>query len=431
MGKRLKWNRELRKTAVCFCAVFVLGMVILQLGLRICGSRMREENKAFLAAVFGNVLLAYPDVSEEELIQVLSSEGNESMGEERLARYGMFEEHWAGTFSLQERQISAVQIFSAALFILLFALTALFFLRRTEKLQGRIAELEAYMEALHRDEYSLVPEDNDDDELSGLRNEIYKLTVLLKEQARRAADQRRALADSVADISHQLKTPLTSITVLMDNLTENEDMEPEVRRHFMSEIAYQLGGMSWLTATMLKLSRLDAGVVELERKNCAVDRLVAEALQRVEVTAEWNQVSFGLEIPPETVVEADYRWTVEALSNILKNAVEHSPREEKVEILAEENEIYTRITVRDHGAGISEEEREMLFRRFYRGPSAGEDSVGIGLALAKRIVEEQKGHISVDSEKGRGTCFKVTFLKGVGDGGTDLLHKHMENPGFQ
>ncbi len=414
MGKHLRWNKELKRTGVLLCAAFVLSMAVMNIGLRRCCSQIRENNKTFLATVFGNVLSAYPDVPEEELIKALSAGGNEAMGEERLAMYGVFEEYWAGTFSLLERQMGAMRAFSAAFFSLFFVLGGLILLRRAGRLQRRIAGLETYMEALHREEYCLAIEDNGDDELSGLRNEIYKLTVLLKEQAQRAAKQRRALADSVADISHQLKTPLTSITVLMDNLMEDGDMDPDVRRHFMSEITHQLGGMSWLTATMLKLSRLDAGVVELEKGICRVEELVRSALKKVEVAAEWNQVSFLLKVPQGTAVEADSRWTEEALANIVKNAVEHSSRGENVEILAEENEIYTRILIRDQGEGITEEERKKLFQRFYRGSSAREDSVGIGLALAKRIVEEQGGYIAVDSEKGRGTYFTVTFLKRPG-----------------
>ena len=278
--------------------------------------------------------------------------------------------------------------------------------------QRRISDLESYMGALHREGYRLDVEDNEDDELSGLRNEIYKLTVLLKEQADRAAGQKRALADSMADISHQLKTPLTSMTVLMDNLSEDNDMDPVTRQRFMSEITYQLTGMSWLITMMLKISRLDAGVVELERERLKVLDLVEEALKRLEITAEWNGVSFMLEIPQEASVFTDRKWTGEALVNIIKNAIEHSPRESKVKITAEENEVYTKISVRDYGKGITEEERDKLFRRFYHGASAREDSIGIGLALAKEIVEKQGGYISVDSQEEKGTTFVIKFLKG-------------------
>ena len=240
---------------------------------------------------------------------------------------------------------------------------------------------------------------------------LFRSTVLLKEQAVRAAEQKKALADSMADISHQLKTPLTSMTVLMDNLADDIDMDPAIRRHFITEITYQLTNMSWLVSTLLKISRLDAGVVELDRESLEVASLVGEALQKVEVAAEWNQVSFALKIPEDAVLVADRKWTAEALANILKNAVEHSPRDAVVEISAEENDVYTGIFVRDRGKGIGEEERKKLFNRFYRGTSAREDSVGLGLALAKEIIEKQKGYVSVESERDKGTCFAVKFLK--------------------
>lgn len=267
------------------------------------------------------------------------------------------------------------------------------------------------MEALQRDGYRLELQDNADDELSELRNEIYKLTVFLKEQAVRASGQKKALADSMADISHQLKTPLTSMTVLMDNLSDDIDMDPITRRHFMSEITYQLTSMSWLIAAMLKISRLDAGVVEMERESLGMAELVRESLQKVEVAAEWSQISFTLDIPEEARLVADRKWTAEALSNLVKNAVEHSPMGSSVIISAEENEVYTEISVRDQGEGIPEEERKRLFDRFYRGASAREDSAGIGLALAKEIIEKQGGHVSLESERGKGTRFVVRFLK--------------------
>ena len=310
-----------------------------------------------------------------------------------------------------ERQVRSMSVFSNILLSVFFLIVSVFLLLYLKRRQLKIYGLETYMEMLYREGYLLDIEDNSDDELSGLRNEIYKLTVLLKEQAVRAAEQKKALADSMADISHQLKTPLTSMTVLMDNLADDIDMDPAIRRHFITEITYQLTNMSWLVSTLLKISRLDAGVVELDRESLEVASLVGEALQKVEVAAEWNQVSFALKIPEDAVLVADRKWTAEALANILKNAVEHSPRDAVVEISAEENDVYTGIFVRDRGKGIGEEERKKLFNRFYRGTSAREDSVGIGLALAKEIIEKQKGYVSVESERDKGTCFAVKFLK--------------------
>ncbi len=411
MKNRLEWNRDLKKLMICFGTFFLIGITVMNIGIGFYINQARMEHKKILTAVLGNIVSVYPDVAEEELVKTLSGKGTETAGEELLARYGVFARYGTESFSVLEGQIHYLTVFANVLFILLFLAWCLLLLMYLGIRQRRISELESYMGALHRECYRLDVEDNEDDELSGLRNEIYKLTVLLKEQADKAAGQKRALADSVADISHQLKTPLTSMTVLMDNLSEDYDMDPVTRQRFMSEITYQLTGMSWLITTMLKISRLDAGVVELEREKLTVLALVEEALRRLEITAEWNGISFLLEIPQEASVSADKKWTEEALVNIIKNAVEHSPRESSVRITAEENEVYTRISVRDYGKGISEEERDKLFRRFFNGASAREDSIGIGLALAKEIVEKQGGYISVDSQEGKGTCFVIKFLK--------------------
>lgn len=410
-GKRLRWNKELKRLMMGLFLFFVVGLAGMNIGIRIHSDELRREHKLFLAALFENISLAYPDADEEEMVRILSSGIDEGLGEEILARYGVFDEYGRETFSVLEGRISGMAVFSNLLFSGFSLTVCVFLLSYLNRRQQRINGLESYMEMLHRDGYRLDIEDNEDDELSGLRNEIYKLLVLLKEQAERAADQKKTLADSMADISHQLKTPLTSMTVLVDNLSDDMDMDPAIRRHFMSEITYQLTSMSWLISTLLKISRLDAGVVELVRESLRAEDLIEEALQKVEVAAEWNQVSFRCKISQDARLDADRKWTAEALANILKNAVEHSPRGSVVEISAEENEVYTGIFVKDRGKGITGEECARLFNRFYRGAGAGEDSVGIGLALAKEIIEKQQGYVSVESEREKGTCFSVKFMK--------------------
>ena len=409
---KLAWNRELRKLAVMVLCIFGMGALIMNLCIGAYCNRIRAEYHGFLAAVFDNVLEDYPEVHEEELIQILNRKGDVRHGFDILARYGVLAEHTDASFTGQERQLQALRtgsnLFLALFFVSIAVLSHTYFRRR----QNRIMGLTDYMKSLSRGDYRLEVEDNEDDELSGLRNEIYKLTGFLREQAARALEQKRALSDAMADISHQLKTPLTSITVLMDNLSENDDMEKTTRQRFTAEITRQLAGMSWLITAMLKLSRLDAGVVRLERVRLRAEEFVGEVLQRLELVAEWRDVSFSVKIQEGMALCVDRKWTGEALMNIVKNAVEHSPTGDRVEISGEENEVYAQITVRDHGKGISEEERKKLFRRFYNGNSVREDSIGIGLALAKEIVEKQDGQITVDSREGDGTVFFIRFLKG-------------------
>lgn len=411
MKIKITWNREIRKLALGFGIVFLSCFAVVNAIVAFHGNQLREKYKDLLNIVIGNVLTVYPDVGEEELIRLLSGKENQTLGEETLARYGVFQEYGAESFSVMDSQIHFLVILLNLILLCFFLVSGLLLISYFRKRQQKISDLENYMDMLNRQGYRLDIEDNEDDELSGLRNEIYKLTVLLKEQAKSAVGQKRALADSVANISHQLKTPLTSMMVLMDNLAEDEDMDPLIRKHFISEITYQLTGMSWLVTTMLKISRLDAGVVELEQEKTYVCDLIRDTLQRVEIAAEWNGVSFSLEISEGTVFYGDRKWSVEALANIVKNAIEHSPEGSCVRITAEENDVYTQIVICDSGEGMTEEEREKIFCRFYNGRSAKEDSIGIGLALAKEVIEKQNGYICVDSKKDEGTRFIIRFLK--------------------
>lgn len=162
---------------------------------------------------------------------------------------------------------------------------------------------------------------------------------------------------------------------------------------------------------MLKLSRLEAGVVALERRPCLMKALVENAVQRLETMSELAGVAITTELPENVYLLIDMNWTVEALVNILKNAIEHSLTGGTVEIRGADNDVYSELRITDHGTGITKEEREKLFHRFYRGYTAKEDSVGIGLSLAKEIVEKQNGRISVDSEEKKGTIFSIKLLK--------------------
>lgn len=407
------WNWEIKKLILIMGMIFLCGLFVLQMILGSYSEYIRKQNHRVLAAFFGATAAYYPEVSEEELIQVLNlqSEENIARGEMVLARYGVFQEYGSESFAMQRKGIHFLYI-GIYLFIAAWGLvTSVVFILYLRKRQGRIRELEAYMNILNQDDYRLDLEDNSDDELTGLRNEIYKLTVLLKEQAKRATEQRCVLSKSMENISHQLKTPLTSITILANNLADNPEMDVLTRQRFLSEITYQLNDMSWLITTMLKLSRLEAGVVALQPEYCRMEAIVEKTVQKLEIAAEWKQITIITDLPEKAGLWLDVKWTVEALVNIVKNAMEYSLPGGVVEITGEENEVYTQIAIRDYGEGITEEECKKLFQRFYRGNKTKEDSYGIGLSLAKEIIEREGGMIHVDSKAGDGTIFRIRFLR--------------------
>ncbi len=408
---KLRWNEELKKLILGLVIFLTTAILLANLGLGIFRNQMRREYTALAAGLLENVLQVYPQVSEEELFRLLEVPELTGEGQALLARYGIFAEYGSPTLESQEERLWHFQAGMNLFLVLILLLGILAVLAYLQRRQQRIEELQHYMEKLSRGNYRLELEENASDELSGLRNEVYRLTVQLRESAALEQRRRQALADSVTNISHQLKTPMTSMTILLDNLTENEEMDQVTRHRFLSEISRQMTGMSWLIATMLKLSRLEAGVVELQRAPVEAGSLVEECIAKLQTAAEWREVRLDVQLQPGISLMVDGNWTVEALCNIVKNAIEHSPAGGSVEISAAENEIYTEIRVEDSGIGISREEREKLFQRFYRGSNAAEDSIGIGLALAKEVVEQQHGHIQVDSREGEGTVFSLKFMK--------------------
>ena len=408
---RLIWNKELKKLGIKMAAVSLLILLLCNITLAWYRSCLNREYDLAVASLLGSVMEAYPDTSEEELVLVLNGQGNIENGERLLRQYGTFLADGSSVFTAQQRRTAALHWEMNLVIVVLASVLAgviFFYLGRR---QVRIQGICGYMEELVRGNYGLDIQDNGDDELSGLKNEVYKLTVFFREQAGLAVANRRALADSVADISHQLKTPLTSVTVLVDNLIDNENMDSNTRLRFLTEISGQLSGVTWLVATLLKLSRLDAGVVELENKPLKMKDLTEEVCSRLELTAEWRQVEIYQEIPEEIRISGDGQWLTEAILNVVKNAVEHSEIGGRVELKAEQNDVYTLLTVQNWGEVISQDEQKHLFERFYRGQSAGKESVGIGLALSKEILKQQNGYITVESGKEQGTIFSIKFLK--------------------
>ena len=259
--------------------------------------------------------------------------------------------------------------------------------------------------------YELALADNTEDELSHLKNQLYKITLFLKEESDHAKEKKTALAESVADISHQLKTPLTSASILLDNLNENEQMPPETRRRFLREVSRQIYSMNWMIVAMLKLSRLDAGMVALKKEPFSVNRMLTEAIDHLEIFAELKGVKIrvcGMEAQVLRVGDLD--WNREAVQNILKNAIEHSKKGETVTVTLSDNAVYTSVSIANPGAPITKEKIKKIFERYYSAANDGSSNIGIGLPLAKAILEKQNAYLSVESENGY-NVFIIKYLK--------------------
>lgn len=247
-------------------------------------------------------------------------------------------------------------------------------------------------------------------ELSILRSELYKVTRMLTEQREQLRQERGQLADAISDISHQLKTPMTSLSVMTD-LLGREELTPARRRAFTQSLRAQLERMEWLLSALLKLSRIDAGAVQFARSPVRVVELVQAATRPLQIPMDiCNQ---GLELDGDEGVQftGDFAWSREALVNILKNCVEHTPEGGLVRVSWSDNPLYTELIVSDTGPGIDREDLPHIFQRFYRGKNAGADSVGIGLALARSILTGQGGDLFAESPPEGGARFVLRFIK--------------------
>ena len=273
-----------------------------------------------------------------------------------------------------------------------------------------IEELNTYLEKVLSDDDPPEIFDIEEGELSILKSNIYKVTTKLKYQKELLKQDKVTLATAMADISHQLKTPLTSMMVMNDLLKSEEDGEK--REEFLKTQSDQLDRMNWLIQTLLKLSKLDAGSVLLTKEDIAADELIKDVMKPFEIQMDIKNISFVSEIS-DALVMCDKNWTVEAIQNIVKNCIEHMDEGGSLKVSLIDTNIFSQILINDTGCGIAAEDIPHVFERFYRGKNAGKDSVGIGLALAKTIIENQHGEISVKSEAGVGSTFDIKLYKTI------------------
>lgn len=275
----------------------------------------------------------------------------------------------------------------------------------------QIAALSAYLSGVYGGGRALDIRDNTEGELSVLKNDLYKITVTLQEQADQLAKDKGFLADALGDISHQLKTPLTSALVMTDLLAD-PTLPDDRRKDFLDRLTRQLERIRWLVGALLKISRLDAGAVTLQKAPVKLSDLIRKALEPLGIAMELQGVRCDVACPEAARWVGDEAWTVQALQNILKNCVEQMPKGGVLRVRAESDPLACRITVEDTGGGIDPDDLPHLFERFYRGKSAGPESAGIGLALAQAIVTEQGGRITAENH-GPGARFTLTLPNAV------------------
>ena len=247
-------------------------------------------------------------------------------------------------------------------------------------------------------------------ELSILANQIQKMTLRLTESADVIKADKIYLADSLADISHQLRTPLTAMNLTTAMLRDSE-LSTEKRMELTGELRSLLTRTEWLVETLLKLSKLDAGTVMLAHDSVRIKNLISRAAKPIAIPMDLRNQKLVINCDGEAFT-GDLVWTAEAIGNILKNCIEHTPEGGTITITAQETALYTQIEVEDTGAGFDTKDIPHLFERFYKGSNASETSYGIGLALARTVITAQNGTVQA-ANGSTGAKFVIKFYKQV------------------
>lgn len=309
---------------------------------------------------------------------------------------------WAVSFAIDERA-GIVAIGFSLLLILIYYISTYRRYKKIASLAGDVNKL------LHGDN-SISLENYSEGELGILHSEIYKMTVRLREQQQKLLSDKVYLADSIADISHQIRTPLTSINLMVELLSDPKTSE-ERKAQLIHELQGMLSRIDWLITTLLKISKLDAGTVQFKQEHISMDTLIRKACSPLMVPIELRGQE--LIIKADGDFNGDVSWTCEAIGNIVKNCMEHTPEGGKIEIETTDNALYTEILIKDNGTGIAKEDMPHIFERFYKGKDSDDKSFGVGLALSRMIITSQKGTVKAENRKPSGAMFSIRFYKGT------------------
>jgi len=389
------------------CYIIIAIFVFLMLS-QIQYEKYTNQMNIVIAEIVDKIVEKYPDVEEEEIIKILNGT-EQSQKKYILEKYG-YTQNTVAIEEISKERSSFIKIDIAIIIAGGIAVTIVL-LSYNKKREEKISDINSYIGKVNSGNYELKIEENGEDELTKLRNELYKTTVLLRETAENSEKEKTNLSNSLTDISHQLKTPLTSIRIMIDNIQNNPDMDEKTRNEFIEDISKQIDWISSLVISLLKLAKFDAGSIVMRDEEINVKKLIQNIIANLAILIDIKDIKIEENISEQITLFADYNWQLEALTNIIKNCIEHSFDGGKIKIEAESNSVFTKIIITDEGEGIEKKDLNRIFERFYKSEKSSENSIGIGLALAKTIIEKERGYIKVESEVGKGTKFEIKYLK--------------------
>lgn len=396
MKNKKKYSKLIMFTLITFGIIILLNVMLYY--------HVNKNYNNKIVNIISTIKEKYPEIKDDEIFDIIKN----NVKTNNFNRYSF---DLDGIVLIKENKTIFVSYFIILLFIyLIICLVYLTIIINNDKRKEKeINEVIKIIEEINNKNYSFKMKDINEEDLSLLKNEIYKTTIMLNEISEISKKDKKELEESLEDISHQLKTPLTSILIMIDTLLDDEDMDQNTREDFLRNMKREVMNINFLVKSILKLSRLDTNTVKFISKKESVKEIINEAILNVSLLSDLKNVKIETNLS-DSLITCDYKWQIEALTNILKNSIEHSYENNKVLIESSENNAYVKITIKDFGTGIAKEDINHIFERFYKGKDSDYDSIGIGLALSKSIIEKQNGKISVESSDD-GTTFTIKYFK--------------------
>lgn len=404
----MKNKIELKKMCITSCIVIIIFLITFSILIYKQYKTYTYNFNQKIAGIIDNVLEKYPDIEKREIVEILNS--SDKTNNEILREYGI--ELDKDSVILENntdfQKFIIIDVSTLIVFILILSIIVFKYNHSESK---KINEITKYIEEINGGNYKLNIEENTEDELSISKNELYKITIMLKEVAENSQKDKTTLKDSLSDISHQIKTPITSILIMLDNILSDENMPEDIKKDFIKDIKREIVNIKFLVESILKLSKIDSNSIKFIKKEVFIKDIINEAVKNVSMLSELKNIEIIVSGDDSIKTICDLKWQVEAITNILKNCIEHSYENRKIYINYNQNNMYTELKIEDNGTGIDAKDLPHIFERFYKGKNSSSDSVGIGLALSKSIIESNNGYIQVDSELNKGTTFIIKYLK--------------------
>ena len=403
----MKNKIELKKYIISTLIVFIC-LFILFLFLNIYEYKTYTKNfNNKISAIINVIKKDYPKITDKEIIEIINNDTLKT--NDFFNKYGI-DVNNKSILIKNDRDYHKFLAINLSFLTITVVILLIIYIRYNYKKEKDIKDIIKCIEQINKKNYEIQIDSISEDELSILKNEIYKTTIMLKEAAENSSKDKLNLKKSLEDISHQLKTPLTSILVMLDNIIEDSNMEEKIRNDFIVDIKRNVLNINFLVQSLLKLSKFDANTVHFVKQENDLKTIIEESIKNVSTLCDLRNITIKLNIKENSKIICDDKWQIEALTNIIKNAIEHSKNNSNIIINIENNNVYSMIEVIDFGEGIAKKDIKHIFERFYRCKNTKTDSIGIGLALAKTIIEEDKGTISVESNKLE-TKFIIKYYK--------------------